>query len=323
MNTPNVLSGSTPLNPVLAMPNLPAPQVISGVLGQQGNPPLINPPLDLQSIMNVDLSTLTDVLGSFTIDTSMNVGTEVFSTRLPVIRGPVSTFGDEGSVTTTVLNWANLALCSHMYYNPIQHLGFVVIAPEPVKGKILAVWNPSETSSSHDVAPQYSARRRMITEEWDLAESKTYFRTFLPNGLVNQMSTEEQQLPRVPSGIQTTSNLIAPSYSIPSQFRNFGTFSLFIEQEIQVGSIFPKQYTVIAFSCFAGTQLSVPVDPRRNAYTNDRDSVMVAHRNFFSSRFNQMNPTPSVTVDRPKSQKSKIDTIGKPPVLPRLRKYNV
>lgn len=325
-----MLSGSTPINPVLAMPNLPAPQVISGTLGQQGNPPIVNPPLDLASFMNIDTSTLTDVLGSFTIDTSMQVGTELFSAHLPIIRGAVETLGQRG-VTTIALNWANVALCSHMYYNPINHIGFVVIAPEPVKGKLLVTWNPAETVSGlGSVPPIYSARRRMITEEWDLAESKCYFRTFMPNGLINQMPTEEQPLPRSPSrpaGAGNTALFIAPSYDTPTQFRRFGRLSLFLEQEIQVGSIFPKQYTVIVFTCFAGTRLSVPVDPRRAAFSNGRDSLLVAHNNFEDSRFNGMNPTISNNV---KTRKKKPNTlpkpsfsISKPPCLPSLNLNNV
>jgi hypothetical protein len=330
MSTPNMISGSTPINPVLAMPNLPAPQVISGTLGQQGNPPIVNPPLDLASFMNTDTSTLTDVLGSFTINTSMQVGTELFSTHLPIIRGAKQTI-DQRGVTTIALNWANVALCSHMYYNPINHIGFVVIAPEPVKGKLLAIWNPAETVSGLGrVAPLYSARRRMITEEWDLAESKCYFRTFMPNGLINQMPTEEQPLPRSPSrpvGSGVTPLFVAPSYDTPTQFRRFGKLSLFLEQEIQVGSIFPKEYTVIVFTCFAGTRLSVPVDPRRAAFSNGRDSLLVAHNNFEHSRFNGQIPTLSKTTKtfraKPNPALKPTFTISKPPRLPVLTKYNV
>lgn len=310
MNTPNLISGSTPLNPVLAMPNLPAPQVISGTLGQQGNPPIVNPPLDLASFLNVDVSTLTDVIGTFKINTSMNVGTELFSTRLPVMKGHRHTF-DAGPTTVDVVNWANVALCSHMYYTPVQHIGFVVIAPEPVKGKILLSWNPSDTRSTAE-PPQYSAKRRMITEEWDLAESKTCFRTYLPNGLVNQMSTEEQPLPRTDDQAIAATFFITTSYSTPTQFRRFGTLSLFLEQEIQVGSIFPKEYTVIVFSCLAGTQFSVPVDPRRSAYSNSKDSLIVAHKNFNAARFN--------AETRSRVEPFKSFSNVKPPVLPKLFK---
>lgn len=311
MNTPNVLSGSTPLNPALAMPNLPAPQVISGVIGQQGTPPIINPPLDLASFMNVDTSTLTDVVGTFKISTSMNVGDEVFSSTLPVIQGHRHVRLENGGIDTNPLNWANFALCSHMYYNPVNHIGFVVIAPEPVKGKLLVIWDPTETLMD-SLPPKYSAKRRMITEEWDLAESKTYFRTYLPNGLINQMCTEEQPLPRVPTN-SGNQNFVAPSYSTPTQFRRFGRLSVFIEQELQVGSIFPKEYTVIVFTCFAGTQFSVPVDPRRAAYSNSRDSLLVAHNNYRSARFNMVKPNVATLARVPKP---KVITIVKSDALP-------
>lgn len=310
MNTPNVLSGSTPLNPVLAMPNLPAPQVISGVVGQQGNPPIVAPPLDLASFMDIDTSTLTDCLGIFKINTSMTVGTEIFSITLPAIRGPQNTFSDT-HITTYPVNWANVALCSHMFYRPQNHIGFVVIAPEPIKGKVLVTFNPSETTTAF-ATPQYSARRRMITEEWDLAESKTFFRTFLPVGLINQMCTEEQPLPRVPTN-SGNQNYVAPSYSTPTQFRRFGRLAVFIEQELQVGSVFPKEYSIIVFTCFAGTQLSVPVDPRRAAYSNNRNSFLCAHNNFLSARFNQLPPPPQSSVkERKPVPKVKPQTLPKP-----------
>lgn len=318
MNTPNVLSGSTPLNPVLAMPNLPAPQVISGVLGQEGAPTPINPPLNLASILGVDTSTFTDVIASFTIDTSMNVGTNVFSSMLPVMRGATATFNERGDVTTYCMNWANVQLCSHMFYNPIQHIGFVVIAPEPVKGKLLVVFNPSEVLV-RDQAPQYDPKRRMITEEWDLAESKTYFRTYLPNGLINQMCTEEQPLPRVPEDSPGDGVFVSPGYYTPNQFRHFGRLSVFIEQEIQVGSIFPKTYTVIAFTCFAGSKFSVPIDPRRAAYSNGKDSLICAHNNYLSARFNG-NPPPHFSIK--KAAKTKKDTTVKPKILPKPIKFN-
>lgn len=296
MSNPNAISGSSPINPVLAIPNMPAPQVISGSLGQQGMLAPVNPPLNLATLSNIDTSTLTDCLGKFSINTDMAPSTELFSAVLPVMRGshPVN---DKGYFDTIPLNWANVALCSHMFYTPVQHIGFVVIAPEPVKGKLLVCWNPSETLDPETMpAPFYSARRRMITEEWDLSQSKTFFRTFSPNGLINQMSTESQILPRTNddiNGIGPNSAFVTPGYEIPSQFRNFGRLSLFIEQEIQVGSIFPKNYTILVFSCFAGTNFSVPVDFRRSAYSNDRYSLIVAHQNFYKMRFN------AVQVARP------------------------
>lgn len=290
MSNTNAISGSSPINPVLAIPNMPAPQVISASLGQQGILTPVHPPLNLATLSNTDTSTLTDCLGSFSINTDMAPATELFSTMLPVMRGshPIH---DRGDIDTIPLNWANVALCSHMFYTPVQHIGFVVIAPEPVKGKLLVCWNPSETLDPETMRqPYYSARRRMITEEWDLAQSKTFFRTFSPNGLINQMSTESQLLPRTGdddgAGIGPDSPFITPGYEIPSQFRNFGRLSLFIEQEIQVGSIFPKNYTILVFSCFAGTNFSVPVDFRRAAYSNERYSLITAHQNYYKMRFN-------------------------------------
>lgn len=225
MSNTNAISGSSPINPVLAIPNMPAPQVISASLGQQGVLAPVHPPLNLATLSNIDTSTLTDCLGSFHINTDMAPSTELFSAMLPVMRGahPVH---DDTTADTIPLNWANIALCSHMFYTPVQHIGFVVIAPEPVKGKLLVCWNPSETLDPETMPPPYyNARRRMITEEWDLAQSKTFFRTFTPNGLINQMSTESQLLPRTSDDFGAgigPSPFVTPGYEIPSQFRNFG-----------------------------------------------------------------------------------------------------
>jgi len=280
MSNQNMISGSNPINPVIAIPNLPSPQVISGTLGQQGMPPTINPPLNLMSFLETDLLSLTDLIGSFQITTDLNVGEELFSATLPFIYGPEFL---PNQLDTNYLNWANFPLSSHMYYNPIQHIGFVVIAPEPVRGKILMVWDPTDVMGDAKL-PHYDSKRRMITEEWDLADSKRFFRSFAPAGLVNQMPTDDQPQPRSPE--IPAPSLVTPNYQTPAQFKNFGRLSLFVEQEIQVGSIFPKHYTVLVFGCFAGTKMSVPCDFRRSNYSNGGDSLLVAHENFLDIREN-------------------------------------
>lgn len=291
MTSTNAISGSSPINPIVAIPNMPSPQVISGTLGQAGNPAPVIPRLGLASLSNTDLSTLTDCLGTFNIDTAMTPSTELFSTKLPVIKGGYPTSLSPSRTNTVPLNWANVTLCSHMFYNPIQHIGFVLIAPEPIRGKLLITWNPSSTLDLTG-PPQYSAKRRMITEEWDLSQSKTFFRSYSPNGLINQMSTEHQHLPRT-QGIAGASSFIAPAYEIPSQFRNFGNLSVHVEQEIQVGSIFPRNYTILVFVCFAGTNFSVPVDFRRASFVNEGYSLITAHQNYWLTRFNtRVPPTP-------------------------------
>lgn len=320
MSNVNAISGSTPLNPVLAIPNMPSPQVISGTIGQQGSLPPISTPLNLSSFMNFDTSTLTDLLATFVVNTSQNVGDELFSVVLPVLRGPLDAFRDSTLITSTIMNWANFSLNSHTYYNPIEHLGFVLVSQEPIRGKILVVWNPTDVTGNGDAAPQYSSQRRMITEEWDLAEEKRFFRTFTPIGLVNQMPTDDQPQPRTESGF---SEFVAPAFNIPAQFNRFGRLSLFIEQEIQVGSIFPREYTVLVFACFAGTKFSVPIDFRRSNYSNGRESLIVAHRNYFNIRVNGSKIVPSVS-SKSRSKKNKKE-VTKPtvPSKPFLNKNNV
>lgn len=279
----NVLNQSAPVVPVNAVTNIPAPQVITGTIAESQQPIPANPQCDMQSIIDSNLLGRVDFLSRCTLDGDSDNGTVLFSTHIPVLRGPYRP-GSISNAAGNIINWAHFQLATGTYYQPVQHLGFCFIGPEAVIGKLLISYDPLDCypGNNSSIPPVPRRDRRMITEEWDLSSSKVHFSSFMPHIIGHNMPTFNQDLPRsYGTEFENYENkgFIHPEIMTPAQFHSFGRVTLTVKQPIQYGSLFPRKYTIFVFTSLAGTTQSTPMDPRVANWSNNGDPLLYTSTN--------------------------------------------
>nr|QHA33685.1 hypothetical protein 2 [Cacaos virus] len=283
MSNPNVQSMSNPIVPVVAMPNLPPPQVISGTIAEQGMPVSIPPQLfGVQNLLNTNLLQITHVIRRIVYSAETNPGAIVTSFQLPIIAIDKDVGGN--IAPSKIVNWAALQLCSFAYYEPVETIIFSITAPEAVYGKFLITWDPTDlVSEMYDtgvpIPPGVRTDRRMITKEWDLAVTKTFSITCSPHTISNTMVVSPQAVPRTGQGAYINGFVTVGASPVASMF-NFGRLTLSTLQRLQIGNIYPSEYTIYVYGSFNGTTQRVPVDPRVNNFSNGTRMLTQASRNW-------------------------------------------
>jgi len=250
-------SNDTPMNPQVSITNLPQPQVVSGTLGEQGQPLAAVIPASLVNILDQNLMNNVDFIGHFTHTTSQQPGVQIGSLALPIM---ASTFGgaaeSQGGYIPTSINWSHSLFRSHEYWDPVCQFSFVFVGPQPMIGKILITYDPTSFTDTNNGV--YREDMRKIVQEWDLALSKEATIEITGFKLEGKRPIQSYETP----AWQFNQWNVGPETRIHRGAGRLGRISLNVKQRLQKFSIFPDSYTILVFMSYKNTLLYTPTDPR-------------------------------------------------------------
>lgn len=251
MSTQQVMN--TPINPIVALASLPQPQVIEGTLGEQGNPLPYQDVRDFPSIMDSNLIENVDFIDSFSVNTSFPHGTSLFTCQTPIMKADST--GNDYNIAH-VMNWSHFPMLTHLYWDVVQQIGFTMVAPQAITGKLLITYDPTALNSYG--FDKYRVDRRKITTEWDLSESKTKWIEVEGFKLDEKRSITHYNIPASSSSGYDFAQQQLHDFSC-----NLGMISLNIIQPLQAVALYPSSFTVLVFASNSKTKFYTPTDPRR------------------------------------------------------------
>lgn len=273
------VNNQTPSNPGIAILNLPEPQVVSGTLGEQGKPLPARHAGSLVSIIDDNLLELTDFLGSFSWSISQTSGTNMMSMGCPYADAPfiAGTGSDVYGYKQRPVNWNNIPIRSHEFWDCEQTIEFVFVGPNPMVGKILITYDPCvllPNGAWYDDI--YRVDRRKITYEWDLALSNTFKFSIQGFKLDHKRPTNRGSTMGTASDpvVMFSGNTTLHDFSL-----SLGAFNVTVLQRLQQFNLYPNTFTILVFSSFNKSVMYTPCDPR-SALETEGHQTTFAYANF-------------------------------------------
>lgn len=267
----NTQSNDIPGNPVIALTNLPQPQVISGTLGESGAPLAATHAGILPNVIDSNSLALVDCIGMFSVKTSDEPGKRVVGIGLPYADAPFT--GD--TYPNRPCNWNNVLMRSHEYWDCTQDLSFTFVGPAPIVGKLLITYDPAALSIPADFSTVYRFDRRKLTVEWDLAATKVA--TISIQGF--KIDHKRPTCLGTIQGIKTA-ELTGPKISLHGHSTSIGAISINVIQRLQAMSLYPSSFTVLVTTSFGKSVMYTPTDIRNKDGNN---GYVVTANNVFNS----------------------------------------
>lgn len=243
---------NTPINPLVALASLPQPQVVSGTLGEQGNPISYQDVRDFPIIMDSDLISNVDFIDRIPISISLSAGTHLWSVQTPVMKRSIN----DNYPLDQFINWSHYPMLTHYYWDSKQQLGFTFIGPQAITGKLLITYDPSFLTSF--ASSRYRFDRRKITTEWDLSKEKTKWVEVEGFKLDEKRSITHWNI-----AANSTTGFEFARQSLHDFSCNLGSITVTIIQPIQAVTLYPSSFTILVFASNSGSMFYTPTDPRR------------------------------------------------------------